>query len=111
MARKSRHSALESRSARLRLAPRFAPYSGPTLARGIKLLYRRNQTAGTWIVKAADGHGKYWTKALGVADDFEDSDGKNVLTFYEAQDDAKKLARYGDAPAADAPVTVAGALD
>jgi integrase len=111
MARKSRHSTLESRSARLRLTPRFSPYSGPTLARGIKLLYRRNKTNGAWIVKAADGHGKYWTKAYAIADDYEDADGKAILTFYQAQDDAKKLARHGDAPSADAPVTVAGALD
>ena len=84
MARKARHSTIESRSARLRLAVRFAPYSGPTLARGIKLLYRRNKTNGAWIVKAADGHGKYWTKAFAVADDVEDSDGKAILSFYEA---------------------------
>ena len=111
MARKVRDSALESRSARLKLGIRRRPYSGPSLARGISLMYRRNKTNGTWVIKASDGHGAYWTKGFALADDFEDSDGKNVLTFYEAQDDAKKLARYGDAPAADAPVTVAGALD
>jgi integrase len=112
MARKPRDSTLESRTARLRLAPRYSPYSGPTLARGIKLLYRRNQTNGAWIVKAADGHGKYWTKAFAIADDYEDADAAaGILTFYQAQDAAKKLARHGDAPSADAPVTVAGALD
>jgi integrase len=110
MARKARHSALESRSARLRLAPRFAPYSGPTLARGIKLLYRRNKTNGAWIVKAADGHGKYWTKGFAVADDFEDGDGKTILTFYQAQDAAKQLARHGEAPSDEAPITVDRAL-
>jgi integrase len=108
MARKLRHSALETRTARLKLAVRFKPYSGPTLARGIKLLYRRNQSNGTWTVKASDGHGKYWTKAIGTADDFEDSDGKSVLSFYEAQDRAKQLARRqeGDTTADSRPVTV-----
>jgi hypothetical protein len=48
------------------------------------LLYRRNKTNGSWIVKASDGHGAYWTKAFAQADDFDDSDGKTVLTFYEA---------------------------
>jgi integrase len=102
---------LESRTARLSLTPRFSPYSGPTLARGIKLLYRRNKANGAWIVKAANGHGAYWTKAFAVADDFEDADGAAVLTFYQAQDAAKKLARHGEAPAGDVPATVADALD
>ena len=86
MARKVRHSALESRSARLQLKIRRRPYSGPSLARGIALMYRRNKTNGTWVLKASDGHGAYWTKGFALADDFEDADGKNVLTFYQAQD-------------------------
>ena len=86
MARKVSFSALESRSARLRLKIRRRPYSGPSLARGIALMYRRNKTNGTWVLKASDGHGAYWTKAFALADDFEDADAKNVLTFYQAQD-------------------------
>ena len=86
MARKVSFSALESRSARLRLKIRRRPYSGPSLARGISLMYRRNKTNGTWVIKSSDGHGAYWTKGFALADDFEDTDGKNVLTFYEAQD-------------------------
>ncbi|MGZ5917557.1 MAG: site-specific integrase, partial [Methyloceanibacter sp.] len=109
MARKVSFSALESRSARLRLKVRRRPYSGPSLARGVVLLYRRNKTNGTWVLKASDGHGAYWTKAIALADDFEDSDGKSVLTFYEAQDGAKRLAR-GDGSAGTAPTTIDGAL-
>jgi integrase len=111
MARKVSFSALESRSARLRLKIRRRPYSGPSLARGIVLMYRRNRTNGTWVLKASDGHGAYWTKGFALADDFEDADGKNVLTFYEAQDHAKKLARGEDGSAGTAPVTVDGALN
>ena len=110
MARKVRHSALETRSARLRLEIRRRPYSGPSLARGISLMYRRNGTNGSWVLKASDGHGAYWTKAFALADDYEDSDGRNVLTFYEAQDQAKKLARGEDGSADTAPITVDGAL-
>jgi integrase len=110
MARKLRHSSLESRSARLRLPIRLKPFTGPTLARGIQLLYRRNKSNGTWVVKASDGHGSYWTKAFAVADDYEDSDGKAVLTFYAAQDAAKQLARGGDATSDAAPVTLDQAL-
>src|SRR5262249_50091590 len=41
----------------------------------------------------ADGKGGNWTKAIAIADDFEDADGTNVLTFWQAQDAARKLAR------------------
>ena len=89
MARKVRYSALESRSARLKLKVRRRPYRGPSLARGISLMYRRNGTNGTWVLKASDGHGANWTKAFALADDFEDGDDKNVLTFYQAQDERR----------------------
>jgi hypothetical protein len=110
MARKVRHSALESRSARLKLKVRRRPYPGPSLARGIALMYRRNKTNGTWVLKASDGHGAYWTKGFALADDFEDADGKNVLTFHQGQDAAKKLARGEDGSADNAPITVDSAL-
>jgi hypothetical protein len=109
MARKVSFSALESRSARLRLKVRRRPYAGPSLARGISLMYRRNRTNGTWVLKATDGHGAYWTKGFALADDYEDADGKAVLTFYQAQDAAKRLAR-GEDGSDTAPITVDGAL-
>lgn len=109
MARKVRHSALESRSARLKLQVRRKPYPGPSLARGVSLLYRRNRTNGTWVVKASNGHGAYWTKRLADADDYAEADGKEVLTFFQAQDAAKKLAR-GDGTDGNAPLTVDAAL-
>src|SRR6476620_1147856 len=110
MARRVSFDALESRSARLRLKIRRTPYPGPTLARGISLMYRRNKTNGTWVLKASDGHGAYWTKGFALADDYEDADAKNVLTFYQAQDQAKKLARGEDGSTDTAPITVDGAL-
>jgi integrase len=109
MARKVRHSALESRSARLKLKVRRKPYPGPSLARGVSLMYRRNKTNGTWVLKASDGHGSYWTKRIADADDYAEDDGKTVLTFYQAQDAAKKLAR-GEDGSTDTPITVDGAL-
>jgi hypothetical protein len=73
-------------------------------------MYRRNGTNGSWVLKASDGHGAYWTKAFALADDFEDADAKSVLTFYQAQDQAKKLARGGDGGTDGAPITVDSAL-
>lgn len=108
MARKIRDSRLEARSNRLKLVVHRKPYSGPSLGRGISLLYRRNRTNGSWVVKASDGHGAYWTKAFAEADDYENSDGRRVLDFYQAQDTAKGLARGGTKDTA--PITVDTAL-
>src|SRR6478609_3624262 len=110
MARKVRHSSLETRTARLKLAVRRKPYSGPSLARGVALLYRRNKTNGSWVLKASDGHGAYWTKAITEADDHDESNGKTILNFFEAQDQAKKLARGDDGSTGTAPITVDSAL-
>jgi integrase len=110
MARKIRHSALESRSARLKLQVRRRPYSGPRLARGLALMYRRNRTGGAWVLKCSDGHGAYWTKVIGISDDHENADGKNVLDFFQAQTAAKQLARGGDGSADTAPITLDAAL-
>ncbi|MET4276476.1 MULTISPECIES: tyrosine-type recombinase/integrase [unclassified Bradyrhizobium] len=110
MARKLRHSSLESRTSRLKLAVNRKPYPGPKLARGVHLLYRRNQTNGTWVLKASNGHGAYWTKAIAEADDHDESNGKTILTFFEVQDVAKKLASGEDGNTGTAPITVDAAL-
>ena len=106
MARKQRNNSLESRTARLKLAVRRRPYPGAKLARGKQMQYRRNKGNGTWLLKVSDGHGKPWTKAFAQADDFDDSDNKTILTFFEAQDVAKDLTRGEDGSADNAPITV-----
>jgi hypothetical protein len=111
MVRKVRDSRLESRSARLKLKIRRKPYGGRSLERGVVLLYRRNKTSGSWVLKASNGHGAYWTKAFAAADDYMEADGKGILDFWEAQRKAIELSRAGDGDASDtAPVTIAAAL-
>ena len=110
MARRLRYPSLESRTARLKLSVRRKPYPGPALSRGVLLLYRRNKGNGSWVLKASDGHGKYWTKAIGEADDFDESNGETILTFYQGQDTAKQLARGGKEVETTAPITVDRAL-
>jgi hypothetical protein len=63
MARRSRSTQLETRTGRLKLPPRKKPYTA-RIAPGVRLGYRRNATAGTWSVIAADGHGGNWMKAF-----------------------------------------------
>jgi hypothetical protein len=109
--RKIHDPKLETPTARLLLAVRRKPYDGPSLARGVKLQYRRNNGNGAWVLKVANGHGTYWTKAIAEADDLDPGNGKTILDFFEAQDLAKKLAGRGDvADDAAAPITVDGAL-
>jgi hypothetical protein len=72
MARNVRSAHLETRTARLKLPVARKPVFvkiGP----GLGLGYRRNQSAGTWVVRVADGKGSNWTKAIGDADDFDEA--------------------------------------
>jgi integrase len=111
MPRHTRSSSLETRTARLKLPVQKKPLF-VTIAPGISLGYRRNRTAGAWVLRAADGQGGNWTKAFATADDHETSNGETVLDFWQAQDRARQLARGGEAQASsDAPITVAEALD
>ena len=108
MARAIRSAQLETRTARLKLPVAKKPVF-VVIAKGIALGYRRNHGAGTWVARASDGKGGTWTKGFAVADDHEDSDGEKVLTFWQAQDKARKLARGQDADAGR-PATVEEAL-
>jgi integrase len=102
---------LETRTARLKLPRRKKPHF-VAIAPRIGLGYRRTSGAGTWVVRAADGHGGNWTKAFAVADDFEDSNGNSVLTFWDAQDRARALARADEGnSSAERPATVGEAID
>ena len=108
MARNARSAQLETRSARLKLPIAKKPVFvriGPKVGLG----YRRNQTAGTWVARVADGSGGNWTKGIAAADDFEEADGNHVLDFWQAQEKARTLAR-DDRGTASRPATVGEAL-
>jgi integrase len=94
MARKIRSAIIDNRSARLALVVRRKPHGFTTVAPGVALGFRRNRSINAWVVRCADGRGGAWTSTLpGVPDDFEDADGEHVLTFYQAQDKARQMAR------------------
>src|SRR5262249_23582307 len=109
MARRPRASRLETRTNRLKLKVRQKPYDFTTVSPGIALGYRRNQAAGTWVVRVDDGSGGNWTKRVGLADDFEDANGAHVLSWWQAIDQGRKLARGADD--AGRPITVGEAVD
>jgi integrase len=112
MARSARAPKLETRAARLKLPVAKKP-AFVKIGRRVGLGYRRNQAAGTWVVRVADGKGGNWTKAIGTADDFEEADSNNTLDFWQAQDRARTIARVGrDGDGDDGkPATVSRALD
>jgi integrase len=97
LARKIRSPVLENRSSRLRLEPRKKPYT-VSVARGIRLAYRRNLSGGVWSVLKSNGAGGSWLQRFALADDHEEANGSTILDFWAACDMARGLAR-GDDPA------------
>ena len=110
MARSVRNAGLETRTARLKLPVARKPLFiriGP----GLSLGYRRNQVAGTWVLRLADGKGGATTKAISTADDYEDSNGATVLDYWQAQERAKSIARNFDGSGSVKPLTVRRAAE
>jgi integrase len=108
---KPRNAKLESATARRKLAVRKKPYY-VRLSPGIALGYRRNAGAGTWTVRVAEG-GAEWIKKIALADDLEAASPPHVLSYWQALDTARALARRqpGEAIDESRPLTVAEALD
>jgi integrase len=110
MVRAVRKASLETRTARLKLPVARKPMFiriGP----GVSLGYRRNQVAGTWVLRVADGKGGAITRAIGTADDFTDADGVSVLNYWQAQDKAQSVARHSNGSVAAKPLTVRRAAE
>jgi len=112
MARSVRSNPLETRTNRLRLAPRQDPYF-VTIGEGLALGYRRTQKGnGTWQARLRSEN-RYIKHAFADADDFMDADGENVLTFFQAQAKANAFASESRNPANDGakPITVSEAAN
>jgi integrase len=106
MVQQLQSSKLGSRTSRLKLPIQKKPYF-VKLDRGLALGYRRTQTAGTWVMRVTKD-GVDWTQTIAKADDHEDSNETDILTYGEAQTRAREFAK-GDKPASTG--TVADALD
>jgi integrase len=86
-----RSSQLETPTARVRRPISSKPIF-IRVSPGVSLGYRRNRTAGSWVVRVADGQRGNWTERIGAADDFENADGALILTYWQAQDRARARA-------------------
>lgn len=91
MARSTRDSKLETRTARLKLehGKRFTRNIGQHLM----LVYRRGPTGGAWSVKLLQADGRYALQSLADADDHQDANGVDVLDYFQAQDKAREVAK------------------
>jgi integrase len=109
---KPRSPKLESATSRRKLPIRKKPYQ-VRLAPGIALAYRRNAGPGTWSVRCSDGCGSEWLKKIGLADDLEPAAPPHVLSYWQAQEAARKLARRlpGEVVDESRPLTMAEALN
>lgn len=92
MARNARDVRLDTRTARLKLH-KGCRYQ-VTLREGLALCYRRTaQGFGMWKVRYEDTAGREFQRSIGPADDYADADGVDVLSFYQAQDKAREIAK------------------
>jgi integrase len=57
------------------------------------------------------GNDEDWNRKFAEADDHDEADGERVLTYWQAQDMAKSLARGGDGAGDNKPITVSEGLD
>jgi integrase len=110
MARSVRKAGLETRTARLKMPVARKP-TFIRIGPGLSLGYRRNQVAGTWVLRVADGKGGAITRAIGTADDFTEADGATVLDYWQAQEKAQSVARNSDGSTVAKPLTVMRAAE
>ncbi len=89
MARTIRDTNLESRTVRARLAPQHKPH-WRRIDQGSHVGYYKGKRAGTWVARYFLGNGKYAETKLGAADDVQDADGIAVLSFAQAQAEARE---------------------
>lgn len=113
MARTVRDVRLDSRSARERLAVRKKPYFR-SIDAGKHVGYYKGSRAGSWVARTSSG-GRYVERKLGTADDVRDANGRDVLSFSQAQAAAREwfdeLARSAEAKAAGPSPTVRKAVE
>ncbi len=88
MPRTARAGFLETRTARLKLAPAHKPYWARSGKAGVHLGYRRRKpygrdANGSWLARRYVDGG-YQTDVFAEADDFSEADGSAILTYQQA---------------------------
>lgn len=89
MARRLKSPKLDTRSARASLKVRDTPY-WISISPGRSLGYRKGKKAGKWQAQFTAEDGSRPKTTLGTADDTEDADGKDILSYAEALEAARR---------------------
>ncbi len=82
MSRLSRDHRLETRQARTRLKLRHEPY-WRQIHHGLFVGYRKGAKGGAWVVRKLQD-GRYCKRKLGIADDRQDANDQDVLSYKQA---------------------------
>lgn len=90
MARTVKDAKLQNRTNRLQLDERKFHWRG--ISQGLAIGYRRGKSGASWYVRTATGKGNYVSEVLGNADDYQDANGIDVLSFDQAQAKAREVA-------------------
>lgn len=109
MARTVRDAKLQNRTNRLKLEPR--KFHWRAISQGLAIGYRRGGTGASWYVRIAKGGGAYTAQTLGGADDHQDANDIDVLSFEQAQGKAREVAAEVAKRKTAGPYTVNMALD
>jgi integrase len=113
MARTVRDTNLETRTARSRLSARSKPY-WRSIDQGNHLGYYKGKRGGSWVGRYNVGERRYKETTFGTADDIQDADGLAVLSFAQAQEQARawfaEQARQKAGIAHSGPYTVKDAM-
>jgi hypothetical protein len=104
-----RASKIETATSRRKLPPRKKPYY-VTISPGVFLGYCRNHGHCKWSVRVVRGRVE-WTDRFATTDDLEPANGRDVLSYWQAVDEARKLARGTDDAPDSKPMTVEDAVD
>lgn len=110
MPRTVRDARLATPTARLKLPAQHEPH-WKAIDGGQHIGYRRGTRKASWIARYRTPEGRYLKTVLGIPDDIQDSNGRTILSFSEAQQKARDWfldQTNGDSDAG--PYTVAGAV-
>jgi len=100
---------LENPTARRKLPVRKKPYY-VAISPGVFLGYCRNEGHCKWSVRVVRGRAE-WTDRFATTDDLEPANGRDVLNYWRAVDQARALARGTDDVPDSKPMTVEDALE
>lgn len=108
LARASRDVRLENRTNRLKLESGKRYYT--SITSGLSLTYRRTGKGfGVWYCRIKSDAGADRMVSVGAADDYQDADGEKVLTYSQAQEKCRLIAKESNSTVIGKPAAVSEA--